>query len=496
MSIGVRIWHFGRLRQLAALLVILCGCSGLSRLPADGGPSWTELESDHFVLQTDLDPGRARELLEQTERLFEGLLQAGWPSGGVIHLRLNLVVLAEWADFEHFAGDRAAGYFVREALLEPLVVMPAPRRSSGFETLAHELAHYIAAQSLQNQPLWLAEGLATYYQTARFDSNGDFVIGGVPRDLHRMLQAFGRMPSSQLMSPATSAHSAWSYYPTAWLLMHYLRSRQEEGLARYMVALGRGTEHGEAWRAAFGTLDHARLDSALADYASRGSYDNFVLKAQAARPTAEPRRMTNADVAALRGLLYATCYGCGSERKQRAREFVEHALREQPQHLHASAVHLLHLAEQRDRVAHEARALAQAYPDAWLPAVMLALSEWLGGVEPDAAMKSILRALELAPHQPYALMVAALRHAQLGERTIALARAEHASRLQPTNPRLMAMRLLVLDTLGECEQLETAARGLLTMLHVSSETGERSAIGQRAVACRQRRVEAASTAAQ
>jgi hypothetical protein len=239
-------------------------------------------------------------------------------------------------------------------------------------------------------------------------------------------------------------------------------SRRQEAFASYLQALDRGLDHAQAWRLAFGDLDHAQLDGLLASYWYDGSYDNFVLAVPAARPPGAPRPLENADVAALRALLYATCSVC-KDGRQRAREYVNRALRERPLHLRATAMQLLHEKGPPDPA--RARSLSQAHPGAWLPYIVLALAQSNAGGSLRASLALVSRALELAPHQPYVLMIAALYHAQLGERADALARADQASALQPTNYSLLAMRLNVLSAIGDCEKLDLDARTLRNLVH-------------------------------
>jgi len=441
------------------VLVLLAACGGLSKLPDEGGPGWLELHSQNFVLQTDLAEPEAVAVLERAERLFTGLLHAGWPSGGVMHLRLRLVVFAEREDFEHFGGDDIAGYHVANALFEPMVVMPAPTRLEGVETLAHELTHYIAYQSMQRHPAWLAEGMAVYYESARYDSEGNFVIGRVPRGRWRSLRFVGLMPTATLMSEDTDPFASWNFYPTAWLLTHYLMSKQRQAFDHYLRALGQGEPHAQAWRGAFGDLDHTTLDHLIHQYAQDGAYDNFGLKVPAAAKVSSRRALDSADVSALRALLHVSCPSEEQRSRAAVQAHLEAALGRDPQHLYARAVRAVYtksVAESKE----QARELARANSRSWLAWLLLATSydvEDNGAKGQDAALE---RAVAVAPHQPYALMLLAQRKAKNGERELALQRSEQALRLQSNNAELMLLRAGVLAELGDCARLKTVTQAL------------------------------------
>ncbi|MEO8801363.1 MAG: hypothetical protein ABI551_25965, partial [Polyangiaceae bacterium] len=66
---------------LAGVLVV-SGCAGQAKLvaPENGGAGWTELESEHFVLRTDLAPDEAHAYSTFLEQSYDALVQAAFPS--------------------------------------------------------------------------------------------------------------------------------------------------------------------------------------------------------------------------------------------------------------------------------------------------------------------------------------------------------------------------------------------------------------------------------
>src|SRR5262245_31620395 len=114
-------------RLASALLCIAatasCSCAGLPPAPDQGGPAWLRLESEHFVLYTDLGEPKARDAILTFERLLDAYTQLGWETTGKLPVKLDVVLFADRSDFEVFAG-KAGGFHARLMPFEPLVVLP------------------------------------------------------------------------------------------------------------------------------------------------------------------------------------------------------------------------------------------------------------------------------------------------------------------------------------------------------------------------------------
>ncbi|HYQ03049.1 MAG TPA: hypothetical protein VER96_30460 [Polyangiaceae bacterium] len=61
--------------------------------PLDGGAAWRELRSEHFVLQTDSDSERGRELLGELERSLALLQQVAFDYQPRLRLKVRVVTL-------------------------------------------------------------------------------------------------------------------------------------------------------------------------------------------------------------------------------------------------------------------------------------------------------------------------------------------------------------------------------------------------------------------
>jgi hypothetical protein len=168
-------------------LALAAGCAGhLPPCPAAGGPAWTELEGAHFRVRTDGGAAAGRATLEDLEQFQAALLTVFGAPPTYDTGRMPVVVVDRgWTDFAPF---RVNGYFTR-ALFQPLIVVSAGSDLFRQEVVKHELVHHFSHIVMPRQPLWLSEGLATYYQTLEYDpTEGLITVGRPPPDWLRLAQ--------------------------------------------------------------------------------------------------------------------------------------------------------------------------------------------------------------------------------------------------------------------------------------------------------------------
>jgi hypothetical protein len=458
-----------RLLSLLLAAASLCACAGLPPVPAHGGPRWFRLESEHFVLHSDLSQASARDRILLFERLLDAYYQLGWEARGKLPVKLHVVVFSDSSDFELFAGD-TVGFHVAVPLFEPLVVMPDAGRIESWQTLKHELTHYIAFQSLPLQPQWFAEGLAVYFQTAYFDSQERFVVGEVPRSYHALL-AERRMSARELFAADWREPSA-SFYASSWLLVHCLMSERGEPFAKYQSMLADTHSPSEAWAAAFPDLPVEKVDQVISHYFKAGEYPYFrrVVRAYVA-PEPEVSELSNADVYALRAQLYLNCPACADEEQRLALESIDQALRLDTWHVRASAIRYSFMPP-AERLAF-AQALVRAHPEAWLAWAMVARAELVGASHRCTSEVSA-RLHDLGATSARALMFAATCQAAAGARQEALDLSARALRRQPADTVMLSMQAAVFQAVGECAALQGLLPRLRESVHskVSPETLE------------------------
>lgn len=107
----------------------------------------------------------------------------------------------------------------------PYIVMFGDLDNDTLETFQHELTHYFVSHSAPNTPLWLTEGLATYYETLRQQAGSAHL--GLPnaRRWSGLLSA-GVVPFPDLLAARRKEFygDPHRYYGSAWLFLHLLNT--------------------------------------------------------------------------------------------------------------------------------------------------------------------------------------------------------------------------------------------------------------------------------
>jgi hypothetical protein len=274
---------YARVASAAVLGVALAaslslGCSGFApplQSPANGGAPWRELDSEHFALYTDIDPGDARRELREFETLRHALEEAAFEGDGVGEPRVALVVFRRHEDYDAFGPKNTEGVAIAQLPLDlerqPALLFTGDMTDAMRRTFVHEEVHELMHRAYGNTPPWLNEGLATYFSSLRVEG-GRVVLGDVVPER----QAF---PPRMLLRPSEiiDADARWVYaerekarqseiqkfYESAWLLVHLLRNGPEAYRSRFRVladALKRGLTAREAWTEAVKGLDPAQLE--------------------------------------------------------------------------------------------------------------------------------------------------------------------------------------------------------------------------------------------
>lgn len=302
----------GRGIRLAALLlpVATAACAGhLPPCPAAGGPAWTELRSAHFRLRTDETPADARATLTDLEQLRAALLTVFGAPVDLDTGRLPVVVVDRgWTDF---APRQVNGFFTR-ALFQPLVVMAAVSALYQQDLIKHELVHFLSSKLTTRQPPWMAEGLASYYETIECDTEtGHITVGRPPPALLNQAQHRTSVASIEAMLTTRAIdQEARHFYADAWITIHYLMNHRLPALASYEKALHTGASPKSAWAAAFGSQTPEQLAVAVHQYLDGGQYELLVYRLPAlALPAPVERALPDADIHATRALLFLTGSG-------------------------------------------------------------------------------------------------------------------------------------------------------------------------------------------
>src|SRR6185295_12340490 len=81
----------------------------------------------------------------------------------------------DWRVFE----DKFSGFFAA-SLYQPFIALRAGGSDQTRLTIRHELAHHLSRFFIPRQPSWLAEGLASFFETLAYDRDRGEILIGLP----------------------------------------------------------------------------------------------------------------------------------------------------------------------------------------------------------------------------------------------------------------------------------------------------------------------------
>jgi tetratricopeptide (TPR) repeat protein len=478
---------------LALLVSSSTACLGprLAQCPAEGGKPWVELESEHFVLQTDLPPEQAQKGVEYLERTRAAMLAAAWPAALKQEMPLLTVhVLADPSQFERIFPRRVGGVF---SLVgdEPFIVLSGPpdsweQRFTGLSettssTVKHELAHYLSSYFLLRQPRWFSEGLAQFLETLQLSEDGRTAVLGQPHldavsAMKTLLDGVDRGVIEDFSikdvadwEGSNEDYADWEIagrYAGSWLLVHWLYNTRPREFADLQNLLVQGDDPKRATLAVFPEFYTRAIHRTLLDYVKHGKYEELTVKVPVGALSSTERALEDAEVHAIRAklvLLAAAMAEQGSEARLKLAEGeINEVLRQDPQGLFALSEKMADApADQRLPLA---RAAVEAHPleaDAWM---MLARA--LGKSEAartgrEAAYK---KALELSPKSVSAANGLAWHYVTLKRYEEAFPLAQRAANLAPWNSAVLDTYAMAAAGMGRCADAILAEQRALDLL--------------------------------
>ncbi len=438
---------------LAAATLSASACATLRPTPAQGGPPWRELTSEHFRLRTDVPEREARELIRRLEEHRAGMLATVWPQATGAPTRIDVVALGGGAQVHAYLGPYRAGLRGNRPPLGATLVTADLRNDESDGVLRHELAHELAHWSMPFQPPWYAEGVAMFLQTLTYDRDAQEVrVGMVARRPRQTLAHLSLLPARELLSARSVSHDQQGarFEATAWLLMQYLMNQMPQELASLQQRMARLEPPDQAWAAAMPQLGPEALDRALEAYRRHQQYWVAKLPLVVPEPRVSVRAMSDAEVHGVRALVFDLgARGDDAVALARIDAEVKEALRLEPGAIDASVEAFYALTSSRDerRLADIAGAAVRAHPDRWVAWVMAADAAPAGGPE---RRKALERAVALGPAEPGVLTRMAVLEAREGRWAEALAFTSRALRLHAMSWELLSLHAQALTRTGRC----------------------------------------------
>ncbi len=441
---------------VAAVVLAAAGCATLPACPARGGPAWTELTTEHFVVRTDLPDDAAREVIRELEETWAAMLAAVWPDAPGPPDRTQVIALASTSELSSFTGAGIiGGLSVHKSPFPATIVTGAAFESERGTILRHELGHHLSRWFLPQEPLWFSEGIATYLETIRYDRSEQRAVVGEPAtDRVLELRGLGLFPASRLLAETYPAMAETRRFEsTTWLLVHYLINNRSSAFEALQRRIGTFQPAQDAWAAELGDLDAQRLATTLDQYLSSGSYTVSSVKLPPWNGPAAARAMSDAEVHGIRAYLYAV--------GQRPRtpttlenmrfEIAEATSADPTGAIEALAVQSYEVREQTPEQRREvASRVSTAHPEVALAWLMAADADGPGLAQRTA----LVRALVLAPNDPEVLARLAVVKASARAWDQAVALSRRALRLRAMSPQLLAIHVASLVETGQCREAD------------------------------------------
>jgi hypothetical protein len=354
------------------ILALLPACAaGLPSTPSRAETRWIELTSEHFTVWTDAEPPRARELVRKMEHLRHVVSRIAYPTSPT--QGRSLVILLrndqELRAFDFRGEARAYSSLAAPPLWQPVMVLSLTSGEDGDRLLAHELTHVVSSSVIHEQPRWLAEGMAEFFETMQLNDERTTVMVGAPPRVFMMPSPLVRpVPIAQLFAwrGLSSYVREYSLYAKSWALFAFLLNEHPNELAHYLWLIDRTgdpangallDQQQRAWDVAFPSLPVAALDEVLGQWIEDGSHMMLKFLVKRSHWPVVARWMTDADVYAVRALMLAD-----GAQQRRQREELAASLAAEPTNVLAWVVKVS-LGEKLP--IEDARALAAAHPDDW-----------------------------------------------------------------------------------------------------------------------------------
>ncbi|HEX8339086.1 MAG TPA: DUF1570 domain-containing protein, partial [Pyrinomonadaceae bacterium] len=241
------------LLSLAAPLLLPGRPAGAVRAPA----AWVSVRTSNFLVEGAADESELRRVaarLEEYRAAFSRLLSGEHFDASVPTAVVVFPDDAAYAAFKPRIGGvvarGVAGYFQPGSDINYITLTRDGDLARDPSTLLHEYTHVLVNNHFRGAPLWLKEGLAEFYSTARLSSDGRRLTlgeapGRRPRDLRkRTLLPLPTLLALDQSSPVyVDPAQRGLFYAQSWALVHYLseaRGGRGGALARFTDLLADG----------------------------------------------------------------------------------------------------------------------------------------------------------------------------------------------------------------------------------------------------------------
>ncbi len=267
--------------MLKRILLFVLLFAALPALCRDRPEEWTEVRSEHFIVNTNSNEKQARKIAGQFERM-RSMFHAEFPKMQ-IDPPSPVIVLAirDEKDFRALEPEeylrkgqlKLGGLFLRAPDKNYVLMRIDAEGDHPYEVVYHEYTHLVLAKDAEWMPLWLNEGLAQFYETTLIHDK-EVDIGQASQQNIMLLRQQSILPLATLFkvdqqSPYYHEENKGSiFYAESWALTHMLMIKdgheKAHHLSDYIQLLAKGTDPIGAAITSFGDL--RQLEGALRKY--------------------------------------------------------------------------------------------------------------------------------------------------------------------------------------------------------------------------------------
>lgn len=254
---------------------------------------WIEARTANFALVGDASETEMRQAARTLERFretfrlfFDGIsLNPNVPIRVVVFK--NVKSLDEFKAANLFGKSDSGGGFFQNGRENSFIVVAADgKQPVDYQRIFHDYAHFFINENLgrSNIPPWIGEGLAAYFETARFEIDGRTVLGETEKAYLSRLEANKLIPFEAFLNQdyyslaRQGNHGAAMFDAQAWALIHYLLHAENKsgGLKKFVRLLVNGKNPKYVFKEAF-QVEPDRLEAELRRYVERKNFTNAAI---------------------------------------------------------------------------------------------------------------------------------------------------------------------------------------------------------------------------
>lgn len=269
--------------------------------------SWARLTTPQFTVVSQLDEQATLNWTEDFQLFIAAL-------GQVIEVDeralppLDIVLFDSRADFAPYRArtqsgtvNNLVGFFSNQGSWSVIGMPAGSGNASSHQLTYHEAVHWYSSMLLGRYPYWFNEGIAELFST--LENNGDEVSWGAAiADNVDYLREAGLQPMADFFAVSRDAalHEVDTFYPQAWLFVHYLLFGELDLSPAELISLVEGSIESDMPTALSQELGlvFAELDALLGDYLTAGNFRTEQFNVSASEQGLEVSSATAADVEA------------------------------------------------------------------------------------------------------------------------------------------------------------------------------------------------------